>query len=174
MRGADFQGDCKTSDSRSCNPFTITDGYSRFLLPCQALSATRVQEATPVFARGFKKFGLPQRIRTDHGVPLAANTLGQLSTWWVRLGIPPEFIGLGKPHQNGRHERRHRTLKADTTRLPGANLGAQPQPCTPCREAFHHARPHEALDLRPPASCDAPRCTLPAGHAYETTTACVP
>jgi putative transposase len=156
---ADFKGHFKTGDGHDCYPLTITDGYSRFLLACQALSSTRVQEAKPVFTRVFKEFGLPQRIRTDNGVPFATNTLArlsQLSAWWVRLGILPEFIEPGKPHQNGRHERMHRTLKAETTRPPGANLRAQQQKFNRFREEFNHERPHEALDMRTPAACFAP------------------
>ena len=118
---ADFKGQFKTTNGTYCYPLTVTDGYSRFLLGCQALHSTSVAEAKPVFLRLFQEFGLPQRIRTDNGVPFATNTLGrlsQLSAWWVRLGVLPEFIEPGKPQQNGRHERMHRTLKAETTRPP--------------------------------------------------------
>jgi putative transposase len=156
---ADFTGHFKTGDGRYCYPLTITDGYSRFLLRCQALSSTSVAEAKPVFMRVFKEFGLPQRIRTDNGVPFATTTLArlsQLSAWWVRLGILPEFIEPGKPQQNGRHERRHRTLKADTTRPPGATLRAQQRKFNHFREEFNHERPHEALDMRTPAACYDP------------------
>jgi transposase InsO family protein len=76
---ADFKGHFKTGDGRYCYPLTITDGYSRFLLSCQALSSTSGAEAKPVFTRVFKAFGLPRRIRTDNGVPFATNTLAQLS-----------------------------------------------------------------------------------------------
>jgi transposase InsO family protein len=72
---ADFKGHFKTGDGRYCYPLTITDNNSRFLLGCEALSSTRVQEAKPVFTRVFKELGLPQRIRTDNGVPFATNTL---------------------------------------------------------------------------------------------------
>jgi transposase InsO family protein len=92
---ADFKGHFKTGDGLYCYPLTVADGYSRFLLGCQALSSTRVAEAKPVFTRLFKEFGLPKRIRTDNGVPFATNTLArlsQLSAWWVRLGILPECI----------------------------------------------------------------------------------
>ena len=81
-----------------------------------------------MFTRLFKEYGLPQRIRTDNGVPFATNTLArlsQLSAWWVRLGILPELIEPGKPQQNGRHERMHRTLKAETTRPPAGTCRAQ-------------------------------------------------
>jgi transposase InsO family protein len=78
---ADCTGHFKTGDGRYGSPLTIADGYSRFLLGCEALSSTRVQEAQPVFMRVCKEFGLPQRLRTDNGVPFATNTLARLSQW---------------------------------------------------------------------------------------------
>jgi putative transposase len=152
---ADFKGQFKTGDGLYGYPLTVTDGYSRFLLGCQALSSTRVAEAKPVFTRLFKEFGLPKRIRTDNGVPFATNTLGrlsQLSAWGVRLGILPECIEPGKPQQNGRHERRHRTLKAETTRPPARTRRAQQHRFDRFRQEFNLERPHEALDMQTPAS----------------------
>jgi putative transposase len=156
---ADCTGHFKTGDGRYGYPLTITDGYSRVLLSCQALSSTSVAEATPVFPRVFKECGLPQRIRPDNGVPCATTTLGrlsQLSAWWVRLGILPEVIDPGNPPQNGRHERMPRTLQAETTRPPGATLRAPQRKFKHFRAAFNHERPHEALDRRTPAACDEP------------------
>jgi putative transposase len=156
---ADFTGHFKTGDGHYGSPLTIPDGYRRFLLSCQALSSTSGAEAKPVFLRVFKACGLPRRIRPANGVPFATNTLArlsQLSAWWVRLGILPAFIEPSQPHQNGRYERRHRTLKADTIRPPGANLRAQQQKFNPFREEFNHERPHEALDRRTSAACDEP------------------
>jgi transposase InsO family protein len=156
---ADFKGQFKTGDGLYCYPLMVADGYSRFLLGCQALSSTRVAEAKPVFTRLFKAFGLPKRLRTDNGVPFTTNTLGrrsQLSAWWVRLGIFPEFIEPGKPQQNGRHERMHRTLKAETTRPPARTRRAQQLKFDRFREEFNCQRPHEALDMQPPASCYEP------------------
>jgi putative transposase len=101
---ADFKGQFKTADGIYCYPLTVTDGHSRFLLACQALRSTTVEESRPVFTRIFKEYGLPNRIRTDNGVPFATNTLArlsQLSAWWVRLGVLPERIEPGKPQQNG-------------------------------------------------------------------------
>ena len=153
---ADFKGHFKTGDGIYCYPLTITDGYSRFLLECQALNTTAVRDAKPVFTRIFKEFGLPERIRTDNGAPFATVSLARLSTlsaWWVRLGVLPELIEPGKPQQNGRHERMHRTLKAETTRPPAANLPAQQRKFNRFKEEFNHERPHEALDQHTPASC---------------------
>ncbi len=156
---ADYKGQFKTGDGRYCYPLTVADGFSRYLLGCQALASTAVAEAKPVFTRLFQEYGLPRRIRTDNGVPFATTTLArlsQLSAWWVRLGILPEFIEPGRPQQNGRHERLHRTLKAETTRPPAANCGAQQRKFNHFREEFNTERPHEALGLQPPASVYEP------------------
>jgi putative transposase len=156
---ADFNGQFQTGDGLYGYPLTVADGYSRFLLGCQALSSTRVAEAKPVFTRLFTECGLPKRIRTDNGVPGATNTLGRLSplsAWWVRLGIFPELIAPGTPQQNGRHARRHRTLKAETTRPPARTRRAQQLTCDRFRAEFNCQRPHEALAMPPPASRDNP------------------
>lgn len=153
---ADYKGQFRTGDGQYCYPLTVADGFSRYLLGCQGLNSTAVNEAKPVFTRLFKEYGLPKRIRTDNGVPFATNTLARLSklsAWWVRLGIVPEFIEPGKPQQNGRHERMHRTLKAETTRPAAGSLVAQQRKFNIFRQEFNHERPHEALDQQTPASC---------------------
>jgi transposase InsO family protein len=156
---ADFKGQFKTNDGRYCYPLTVIDGFSRYLLGCQALHSTAVHEAKPVFTRLFKEFGLPLRIRTDNGVPFATNTLARLSSlsaWWVRLGVLPELIEPGKPQQNGRHERMHRTLKAETTRPPAGNLRAQQRKFNRFQSEFNCERPHEALDMQTPQQLYSP------------------
>lgn len=152
---ADFKGQFKTGDGQYCYPLTVTDGFSRYLLGCQGLHSTRVAEAKPVFTRLFKQYGLPQRIRTDNGVPFATTTLARLSSlsaWWVRLGVLPELIEPGKPQQNGRHERMHRTLKAETTRPAAASLQAQQRRFNRFCHEYNFERPHEALEQATPAS----------------------
>jgi len=156
---ADYKGQFRTGDGRYCYPLTVADGFSRYLVGCQALGSTAVDDAKPVFTQLFREYGLPQRIRTDNGVPFATNTLARLSklsAWWVRLGILPELIEPGRPDQNGRHARMHRTLKAETTRPAAGSLAAQQRRFNSFREEFNHERPHEALDQQTPASCYTP------------------
>jgi putative transposase len=156
---ADYKGQFRTGDGRYCYPLTVADGFSRYLLGCQALASTAGAGAKPIFTRLFQEYGLPNRIRSDNGVPFATNTLARLSTlsaWWVRLGILPELIEPGRPAQNGRHERMHRTLKAETTRPAAGSLGAQQRKFNVFREEFNHERPHEALNQETPASCYTP------------------
>lgn len=152
---ADFKGHFKTGNGQYCYPLTVTDQHSRYLLGCQSLLSTCVADSKRVFTRLFKEFGMPNRIRTDNGVPFATTSLArlsQLSAWWVRLGVMPELIEPGKPQQNGAHERMHRTLKAEATRPPSANHIAQQRRFNRFRAEFNNERPHEALDMQTPAS----------------------
>jgi transposase InsO family protein len=152
---ADFKGQFKTRDGLYCYPLTITDGFSRYLLGCQGLRSTRVELARPVFARVFEEYGLPRIIRTDNGVPFATTALGRLSAlsvWWIRLGIEPELIEPASPSQNGRHERMHKTLKAEATRPPSGHLAAQQVRFNRFRQEYNEERPHEALDQETPGS----------------------
>src|SRR2546428_1932175 len=153
---ADYKGQFRTGDGRYCYPLTVADGFSRYLLGCQALPSTAVDEAKPIFTRLLQEYGLPTRMRSDSGVPFATTTLARLSklsAWGVRLGILPELIEPGRPDQNGRHERMHRTLKAETTRPAAGSLAAQQRRFNVFREEFNHQRPHEALDQETPATC---------------------
>jgi transposase InsO family protein len=156
---ADFKGHFKTRDGVYCYPLTIVDGCSRYLLACQGLLSTAIAVSRPIFLRLFQEYGLPQVLRTDNGVPFATTALGRLSTlsvWWIRLGILPELIAPASPQQNGRHERMHRTLKAEATRPPSGNLQAQQTRFNRFRQEYNHERPHEALQQETPASCYTP------------------
>lgn len=156
---ADFKGQFKTRDGRYCYPLTVTDNFSRFLIDCRALRSTCVADSQAVFRRLFQEYGLPSRIRTDNGVPFATVSLARLSrlsAWWVRLGVLPELIEPGCPQQNGRHERMHRTLKAETTRPPASGLRSQQRSFDRFREEYNRERPHEALGMKTPSSLYAP------------------
>jgi len=156
---ADFKGQFKTRNGVYCYPLTIVDGFSRYLLACQGLLSTAIVLARPIFLRLFQEYGLPEIIRTDNGVPFATTALGRLSplsVWWIRLGILPELIAPASPQQNGRHERMHRTLKAEATRPPSGNLQAQQTRFNRFRQEYNEERPHEALDQETPASVYRP------------------
>ncbi len=151
----DFKGQFKTKDGLYCYPLTVTDAYSRVLLECQGVLAPTFKQVKAIFRRLFKKYGLPNRIRSDNGSPFASTAiarLSQLSVWWIRLGVYPELIEPGKPQQNGSHERMHKTLKAEATRPPAGNLKAQQRKFNLFREEFNNVRPHEALNQETPAS----------------------
>ena len=152
---ADFKGEFRTLDGIYCYPLTVADGFSRCLLACHGLFSTAHAGAKPVFRRLFQELGLPKFIRTDNGVPFATSAiarLSRLSVWWVRLGIYPELIEPASPQQNDRHERMHRTLKAETTRPAASTRLAQQRRFNCFREEFNDVRPHEAIGQLTPSS----------------------
>jgi transposase InsO family protein len=152
---ADFKGQFQLGNGRLCYPLTITDAASRYLIACVALDGTKAGPAQQVFLEAFERFGLPERLRTDNGTPFASVGLGgfsKLNAWWCSLGITPERIEPGHPEQNGRHERMHRTLKAETTRPAGSTMLQQQERFDRFVVEFNEERPHEAIGQKPPAS----------------------
>lgn len=71
--------------------------------------------------------------------------------WWLKLGVMPVLSEPGKPQQNGRHERMHKTLKEETCKPPAGNGRAQQRRFNVFRREFNEVRPHEALDMNTPA-----------------------
>ena len=150
----DYKGWFKTRDGVQCHPLTVCDLFSRYVLGCTALKSPTTKATKESLFQTFEIYGLPAAIRVDNGSPFGAIALGglsRLSVGWVKLGINVEFIQPGHPEQNGCHERMHRTLKQDTTQPPAADLKSQQQRFDAWREEFNTLRPHEALDMRPPA-----------------------
>ncbi|AIN59542.1 integrase core domain-containing protein [Pseudomonas soli] len=156
---ADYKGQFLTGAGVWCYPLTIMDHASRFLLACHSMPNTNLLETQAVFTQVFRENGLPERIRTDNGVPFASKGragLSQLSIWWLRLGIIPERIAPGRPEQNGRHERMHRTLKSTLPSPPAVAWEAQQRHFDRFRQHYNHERLHEALKQKTPASCYQP------------------
>lgn len=142
-------------DGRKCTPLTISDAYSRYLLRCRGLGgACDAAMVQPIFLSAFRQFGLPGAIRTDNGPPFASCAVGgltRLNVWWVRLGIVLERIEPGKPQQNGRHERLHRTLRESVINPPRHSLRQQQLAFGRFTEEYNAQRPHEALQQGVPA-----------------------
>ena len=157
---ADFKGYFHTRDGTRCDPLTITDAHSRYILRCQALRGTTgVIAIQPLFVATFREYGLPEAMRTDNGSPFASVGLGglsALSVWWIRLGIRLERSRPGHPQDNGRHERMHRTLKQATANPPRSTLPKQQEAFDVFRIEFNEERPHESLGQKPPASVYQP------------------
>lgn len=152
---ADFKGEFRLGSGVYCYPFTLADGFSRYLLACEGETSTALQGVQRALTEAFRSFGVPRAIRTDNGTPFVGHGLTGLSTlgvWWIKLGIHHQRIQPGRPDQNGRHERMHRTMKAETTRPPEEDFPRQQARFDDFRADFNSVRPHEALDQRPPAA----------------------
>lgn len=151
---ADFKGWFRAANGERCDPLTIADTVSRFAFACELLERISLKGARAVFERVFREHGLPRALRTDNGTPFASHGLAgltRLSAWWVRLGIRPERIAPGKPQQNGRHERFHRTLLETALRPPAPTRRAQQRVCDAFLREYNQERPHAALANRTPA-----------------------
>jgi transposase InsO family protein len=149
----DFKGHFALGDKTRCHPLTLTDHASRYLLKCEALAAPTDKGVRVHFERAFREFGVPERMRSDNGAPFASKApggLSALSIWWIQLGILPERIEPGQPQQNGRHERMHKTLKADVELC--ATMPEQQRALDRFRHIFNDERPHLALNQKTPAS----------------------
>ena len=152
---ADFKGWFRSRDGERIDPLTISDAYSRYLLRCQTVKAADTEHSKPIFEAAFREYGLPERLRTDNGAPFGSNSdsgLTRLAVWWIKLGICPERIEPGKPQQNGRHERMHRTLKQATASPPARDRRAQQRRFDEFLREYNQERPHEALGQATPAS----------------------
>ena len=150
----DFKGWFRTADGRRCDPLTLADAASRYLVD------VRIVEPTWAGVRGameriFGTVGLPEAIRSDNGSPFGstgAGGLSALSVWWLKLGIEPRYIPPSSPQDNGRHERMHRTLKAETSKPAAATPAEQQRRFDRFRRHYNEQRPHEALEQTPPAT----------------------
>lgn len=151
----DYKGEFTTGDGHYCYPLTLVDSASRFLLACEAHRAIGTDAVQATLAHCFRTYGLPQAILSDNGAPFASvhapRRFSRLSAWLVQLGIRPLFTQPRHPEQNGRHERMHRTLKAEATTPPARTATAQQARFEAFRDEYNCLRPHEALALTPPA-----------------------
>lgn len=152
---ADFKGQFRTGDGEYCYPLTVADLHARYLLACQGLRSTQTLAVHSHFERLFREFGLPRAIRTDNGVPFATTGLHGLSTlsvWWMRLGIQHQRIQPASPHQNGAHERMHKTLKRGAIHPARATLASQQRAFNAFRTEYNDERPHQSLKGATPSS----------------------
>lgn len=162
----DYKGQFRLGDGSYCYPLTLSDQLSRYVLACEGMAAISDAAARDVCLDVFREWGLPTAIRSDNGAPFASKGLGgltKLSALFVRLGIDLQRIRPSHPEENGRHERMHRTLKAETTRPARANLLQQQERFDAWRAEFNTERPHEALGMKRPVEVfDASSRKMPA------------
>lgn len=151
----DFKGYWYTSEGERCEPLTIRDDCSRYVLHASPPANSRTETIRNEFERTFSIYGLPKVIRSDNGSPFAASTaplgLSRLSVWWLALGIDLDRIDPGCPSQNGGHERMHRDIACEVEHRVEGGLSEQVAALETWRRIFNEERPHEAIGMRFPA-----------------------
>ena len=152
----DFKGWFFTGDGRKCEPLTLTDSVSRYLIRCVHIEKHSAEYVWPIFDEAFREYGLPNRVRSDNGSPFGTVGVGRLTLLSINLikaGVIPEWIRPGHPEENGRHERFHLTLKQDVASPPKDTLVLQIQAMSRFYDVYNFERPHEALEMKTPGSC---------------------
>jgi transposase InsO family protein len=117
----DFKGQFRLGDRSMCFPLTVQDDATRFVLCVDGCVVPSTEAVLGSFERIFRRFGVPERIHSDNGAPFAGTGVGRRSrvtVEWMRQGIEVCRSRVGHPEDNPRHERMHRTLKAQTARPP--------------------------------------------------------
>ena len=150
----DFKGWFVLGNGQRCDPLTVCDRYSHYVLGCRARPDQQFKGTLYACQCLMRQAGLPEVIRVDLGSPFASNGLGRrssLSIWWIEQGIEVEFTRPASPQDNGSHERMHRDLKAEATHPPSANLAAQQRRFERWQHTYNHERPHESLEQQCPA-----------------------
>jgi len=160
----DYKGQFRTQDGRWCYPLTIVDAASRYLLACVAHRQPSTSGTVAALRQCFRTYGLPDAMLSDNGPPFGAarapRGFSRLSLWMRTFDVAPCFIVPGHPEHNGRHERLHRTLKAEATKPPARSLRQQQHRFNAFRAEYNTVRPHEALGLRTPATVYHPSARL--------------
>ncbi len=158
----DFKGWWYDPTGQRCEPLTVRDEHSRYILELRRMADARTQTVRACFDRLFTLHGLPEAIRSDNGTPFAhvngIHGLSRLSAWWVALGIDLERGRPGHPQDNGGHERMHRDVSAELE--PGSGEQAA---LDLWRGEFNGVRPHEALGMKCPAEVYTPSAKKYAG-----------
>lgn len=148
----DFKGWWRGTNGVRCEPLTVRDEFTRYVLEMRTLANGRTETVQKVFEDLFERHGLPQAIRSDNGAPFASRRgllgLTRLSAWWLALGIDLERNRPGCPQDNPAHERFHLDIARE---LEKARLGEEQASLDVWRQEFNEERPHEALSMKCPA-----------------------
>src|SRR4051812_14481597 len=151
----DFKGWWLLRSGQRCEPLTVRDAFSRYVLAVRLPKAATTMAVQAEFERLFELYGLPKVIKSDNGSPFASSHavlgLSRLSAWWVSLGIELDRSRPAHPQDNGAHERLHRDIERELASRVEADRDAQQAACELWRDEFNHERPHEALGGRCPA-----------------------
>ena len=147
----DFKGHWFGRGGHKCEPFTVVDQYSRYILHCLPLAKGDTDHVKAVFIELFKEFGLPKIIKSDNGSPfahgLSPRGITRLSNWLMSLGINLHRVEPAKPYQNGKHERMHRDLKHIVQKGPKLSLKEYSAALNEFRFEYNEQRPYEAIGM---------------------------
>ena len=141
-------------------PLSVLDDHSRYLIALAANGSTRGEPVRRQLEETFQRCGVPDGMLMDHGIPWreqqAPSGYSRLSLWLMRQGIRLHWSGIRHPQTQGKIERFHGSLQRAWRRR---GIPAPPHLQTwldEYRWEHNYVRPHEALDMKTPASVWTP------------------
>jgi transposase InsO family protein len=150
----DFMGPFPTG-AGECKTLTAIDDHSRFSLIVRACANQQTETVRAALTEAFRSYGLPWRITMDNGSPWGDPGQGRLTVltaWLVRLGIGVSHSRPYHPQTQGKDERLHETLRYELVRwINFRDLDHAQREFDPWRQRYNFERPHESLDMNPPA-----------------------
>ncbi len=156
----DYKGWWRAGNGERCEPLTVRDAFSRYILALRVFPSTKGAYARKVFDKLFKRYGVPRTIQCDNGTPFisvkARGGLTELSAWWISLGIEVVRSRPACPQDNGGHERMHSDIAREVEAFPRCGRASQQRACDRWRQEFNHVRPHDALNDRTPGEVYKP------------------
>jgi transposase InsO family protein len=168
----DFKGWWRALNRERCEPLTVRDAFSRFVLAGSIGANTKCARVRRVLERLFRVYGLPLALQTDNGSPFVCTRsrggLSRLSVWLVSLGVRIVRSRPGCPQDNGGHERMHRDM-VELQQTPARSRRGQQRACDEWLIDFNHVRPHQALNGKTPAEAYRPstrRSLIPKVPTY--------
>jgi transposase InsO family protein len=152
----DFKGHFALSAGGRCHPLTVLDDHSRYSVCLQALPNEQGISVQRVLREVFRRYGLPWRMLMDNGAPWGDSPdhpYTPLGVWLMRLGIRISHSRPYHPQTMGKDERFHRTLQTELIkRNRFSDLSQAQTSFNRWRELYNLKRPHQALDMHPPAT----------------------
>lgn len=136
-------------------PLSVLDDHSRYLLVLQAVGTNHAELVREQLETAFIHSGVPQAMLMDHGVPWwssqAPSGATQLTVWLMKQGIRLHWSGFRHPQTQGKVERFHGALQR-ALQLRLVSCQESQTWLDAYRWEHNHVRPHEALNMKTPAS----------------------
>jgi len=155
----DFKGWWRARNGQRCEPLTVRDAFSRYVLAAKLMSKISGRRVKKILQRLFEEHGVPAAMQCDNGPPWICTQsrggLTQLSVWLLSLGIRLIRSRPACPQDNGGHERMHRDL-SELELTPAKSRRAQQPECDRWMVDFNHIRPHDSLGGKTPAEVYRP------------------
>jgi transposase InsO family protein len=137
-------------------PLSLLDDHSRYVVTLQGTWCTRAEPVREQLEQAFVDCGVPEAMLMDHGTPWwnmkAERGWTWLTVWLMKQGIRLHFSGYGHPQTQGKVERFHGAMAAALKQRGYPALEQRQLWLDQFRQEYNHVRPHEALQMKTPAS----------------------